>query len=314
MRDITHELTSAAKIYYDYLEANNLGLNQIALSGYEVGDCELALHLRAGLADMDMRLSAPLVLQCGEAMYEVGENAPLGLRFFDERQKILYLGVEERLDKSLKEAKKHKVPLILWSDLKFLVKNVEEFFDKHGERVGLPTRAPSVKYSSLDSESSPNEAQSSESRVHLSQEQARALEVVLSSPLSYVWGPPGTGKTQAVLFEALLCYIKEGKKVCVVASTNHALEQVLGTLIGQFDRLGFERRNILRLGTPSLKFLKSFGEVCDPSIFAKKGELGLFNYQDTLKSRLKEALAVGVTLDGFIKRYESLELKFSHIF
>ena len=128
--------------------------------------------------------------------------------------------------------KKNLKKLRLFSDLKFLVKNVEEFFENFGDRLKLPTYIESSVIPIIPT---------------LSDEQNQALKVVLSEPLSYVWGPPGTGKTQKVLFEAILHYMRQGKRVAVVTTTNNALEQVLITLIKQFDTLGLDRSSILRL-------------------------------------------------------------------
>lgn len=292
-------LAQGANSYYQYLEANDLGLDEMSINAYEILGEELILELKGRVFDMDLKISSALFLRVGEKLYPVGENENIESAFYDETSKKLSLSLMPDFVPFIQKAHRESLPLALFSDLKFLVSNVQTFFEKFGDRVALPTHIDSDRLEYIE---------------RLSEEQNEALKIVLQSPLSYVWGPPGTGKTQAVLFEALLYYIKQGKKVCVVATTNNALEQVLQTLIKQFDILGFERSIILRLGTPTLKFMNVFQEVCDPSFLMQKGATTLFNFQDNLKTRLKSALVIGVTLDGFIKRYESLELKFSHIF
>nr|QGT49936.1 hypothetical protein Helico4rc_0550 [uncultured Helicobacter sp.] len=292
-------LVQGADSYYQYLVANDLGLDEMGINAYEIKGEELILELKGRVFDMDLKISSALFLRVGEKLYPIGENENIESAFYDETSKKLYLSFTSDFAPLIQKAHKESLPLALFSDLKFLVSNVQTFFERFGDRVALPTH---IDFNEL------------EYIERLSEEQNEALKIVLQSPLSYVWGPPGTGKTQAVLFEALLYYIKQGKKVCVVATTNNALEQVLSTLIKQFDTLGFERSMILRLGTPTLKFMNAFSEVCDPSILMQKGAMTLFNFQNDLKTRLKSSLVVGVTLDGFIKRYESLELRFSHIF
>lgn len=292
-------LEDAAQQYYDYLLAHNKGLSEIHIARAEIKDDTLLLFLRSNVGDMNFKLNTELLLYVDEENYCVGEDGEIQLQFYDEQHKVLYLNVQPKALKILKTAMKAKKTLTLWSDLKFLVKNVKDFFHQHGRRVALPQAIINKEIPHIE---------------RLSLEQNQALNVVLTSALSYVWGPPGTGKTQAVLFEALLYYIKHGRRVAVIAATNHALEQVLSTLIKQFDILGMERKMIVRLGTPTLHFMNSFVEVCDPSILHKQSLSTLFNFQDTLKSRLEQAFVVGSTLDGFIKRYESLDLRFEHIF
>lgn len=147
----------------------------------------------------------------------------------------------------------------------------------------------------------------------LTSEQQQALNTIFANPFSYIWGAPGSGKTQAVLFEALLHYIYSGVRVCVLAPTNAALEQVLKALIKKFDALGLNREKLLRLGTPSNAFLEQFVEVCDPQFLQKKKTQSLFSAANP-KTRLKESLVIGMTMDGFIKRYKTLGVEFGHIF
>ncbi|WP_300449954.1 AAA domain-containing protein [uncultured Helicobacter sp.] len=308
MNDLKQILLSAAHIYYQYLSDNNLGLNEIAIKQFECRDDELILALKYSVGDMDLKLGGALLLQVGDRLYRIAEadspkESEVMLHFYDEKQRTLFLNVSEAMAKMLEKAQKAKIPLKLFSDLKFLVQNVADFFDKYGEKLRLP--------SSIVHNPTPHIPR-------LSEEQNIALSKVLNSPLSYVWGPPGTGKTQAVLFEALLYYIKQGKRVGVVATTNNALEQVLKALIKQFDNLGLARDMILRLGMPTLQYMSEYPQTCDPSLLQKRKKLDLFSFQestqDNIKIRLKNAFVVGVTLDGFISRYDKLDLHFSHIF
>lgn len=298
MSELKERLCNGAKAYYAYLLEHNLGLSEIPISSSALQESALVLSLRGNVADMDLKLSGTLILELDSTHYMVGEEQSIELQYYDERQKIVYLTLDSTLIQSVK---KNLKKLRLFSDLKFLVKNVEEFFENFGDRLRLPTILSA-------------HIESSATIPTLSGEQNQALKVVLSEPLSYVWGPPGSGKTQKVLFEALLHYMKQGKRVAVVTSTNNALEQVLITLIKRFDELGLDRSSILRLGTPTMSYMNAYWQTCDPSLLQQKGSTNLFNFQDTLKTRLKTACVVGVTLDGFIKRYESLELSFSHIF
>lgn len=297
--DIKHTLLNAAHIYYDYLCEHNLGLSEISIKHYQCANDELIIAFKSSVGDMDLKLSATLLLNIGDQFYSIAEEGEFKLAFYDEERKMLHIKLEDTSKALIVKSIKKSLPLRLFSDLKFLVQNVIDFFENYGDEVALCDGIAQKQIAFIDT---------------LSQEQNQALFSVLNHPLSYVWGPPGTGKTQAVLFQALLYYIKEGKRVAIIASTNNALEQVLKTLIAQFDTLGLERSMILRLGMPTLQYINAYPQTCDPSLFKQNKQTDLFSFQDTLKTRLKDALVVGVTLDGFIKRYESLELSFAHIF
>jgi len=98
---------------------------------------------------------------------------------------------------------------------------------------------------------------------HPSQEQLSAIDACFEQPLSYIWGAPGTGKTRFVLSYALLNYLKNDSKVLVLAPTNLALEQIFRGIIDVIERAKVDRRQLLRLGTPTKAFATDYGEVCE---------------------------------------------------
>ena len=116
--------------------------------------------------------------------------------------------------KILSKAQKNNIAFALFSDLKFLVKNVEDFFSKYGHKVTLPQVivANEVPYISA-----------------LSEEQNQALSMVLTNPLSYVWGPPGTGKTQTILniIANLIC---QNKSIAMLSNNNSATQNIFEKL------------------------------------------------------------------------------------
>lgn len=96
-----------------------------------------------------------------------------------------------------------------------------------------------------------------------SEEQRRALQELMTSPFSYVWGPPGTGKTQYVLSYAVMHYMRQDVPVLICAPTNNALEQMLRGIIAMTDQTeDIPRQWILRLGAPSVEFARQYPEVC----------------------------------------------------
>ncbi|PAF45052.1 AAA domain-containing protein [Helicobacter sp. 11S02596-1] len=283
-------LVRSSQIYYDFLEQNALGLEEIKIISFTLTPEEVHFSLRGKIFNPES-----LILKVGEEEFLIGQEG-LEQKYFDERSNVLCLFIDEAMHKKLKKTKKNDI--FLFSDLKFLVKNVEDYFSTT-PKIALPNRCVGVEpIISKDP----------------TLEQAEAIRAIFSHPATYVWGPPGSGKTQIVLFESLFSLIQAGKKVCVLAPTNNALEQVLKTLIKKFDTLGLNREKILRLGMPTSGFLNAYVEVCDPNVLKKVAPQSLFSFASGFKDRLKEALVVGMTMDGFIRKYKSLEVKFDHIF
>lgn len=325
---MNHEITktaliNATSIYYEYLQNHNLGCEQLQILGINIQEAIIKFFIKAKFVNTDS-----LMLDVCGRYTPLSEEVGFCVLFYDEKTGILAI---ECLDFALLEKiEKHKNDIKLFSDLKFLIRNLEMFFE-NAKSFALPTKNPPLNQNPLtqnplsptksNSSQSPSTAQNQHIEIdssftpkdYLNAEQKSALMCALSEPFSYIWGAPGSGKTQVVLFEALLYYIYNGLPVCVLAPTNSALEQVLIALISKFDTLGLNREKILRLGTPSNAFLEKYTEVCDPQVLQKKAKDSLFS-STTPKARLKEALLIGMTMDGFIKKNASLGIDFCHFF
>lgn len=182
----------------------------------------------------------------------------------------------------------------LYIDLKFLVKNVADFLDND-----ITLSFPDIS----NAKTAPIIPESANS------EQRVAIKGILDSNISYVWGVSGSGKTQVVLLNAIYSLIKDGKKVLVLAPTNSALEQIFASLVENFDRIRISREILLRLGMPSSEYLEKYFETCE----LKGDEANLYGMN--IKDKLKNAKIIGITLDGFIRRFSILSgLDFKHIF
>ena len=325
---MNHEITktaliNATSIYYEYLQNHNLGCEQLQILGINIQEAIIKFFIKAKFVNTDS-----LMLDVCGRYTPLSEEVGFCVLFYDEKTGILAI---ECLDFALLEKiEKHKNDIKLFSDLKFLIRNLEMFFE-NAKSFALPTKNPPLNQNPLTqnpfspTKSNPSQSPSTAQNQHieidssftpkdyLNAEQKSALMCALSEPFSYIWGAPGSGKTQVVLFEALLYYIYNGLPVCVLAPTNSALEQVLIALISKFDTLGLNREKILRLGTPSNAFLEKYTEVCDPQVLQKKAKDSLFS-STTPKARLKEALLIGMTMDGFIKKHSSLGIDFCHFF
>jgi AAA domain len=89
--------------------------------------------------------------------------------------------------------------------------------------------------------------------------QSKALRKALTESITYVWGPPGCGKTH-VLSEIVRSGYEAGKRILVCSNTNKAVDQVLYQLC---ENLGPQHRAmqegaIVRVGTIADRKLESY--------------------------------------------------------
>ncbi len=89
-------------------------------------------------------------------------------------------------------------------------------------------------------------------------DQIKAIECSLSQEVTFIWGPPGTGKTKtlSVILELL---VKSGKSVLLTSNTNLAVDEVLEKYLIESEKNEFKDENLLqidagkiiRLGSPA---------------------------------------------------------------
>jgi hypothetical protein len=101
-------------------------------------------------------------------------------------------------------------------------------------------------------------------------EQWVAIKSILYNDLSYIWGPPGTGKTKYVLAKAIHALTYQGQKALVLASTNLAVDNALRSILQFVPKDG-----VARLGIPSKSFFEEYPECCEQSAF--NSEIGELN-------------------------------------
>ena len=148
------------------------------------------------------------------------------------------------------------------SDIKFLTKRVGKWYENNGSDISIPTKFPSLKNNYLTIEYLEGKIPS--------ETQKLSIKNIFTNPFSYIWGAPGTGKTQFVLAYAVLHYLKNNKRVAILAPTNNAIEQVLRGVIKMTDEAGIDRSKIIRYGSPSRKFAEEFPEVCEEKSIQKQ--------------------------------------------
>jgi hypothetical protein len=106
-----------------------------------------------------------------------------------------------------------------------------------------------------------------------------AIQMALTTPLCYIWGAPGTGKTQLVLANLVIQYVLNNKRCAILAPTNTALEQVLRGVLRMSDAAGIPREKFLRLGHTSKAFAEQYPQVCENS--------GIVNQRQQIDKQIK---------------------------
>jgi superfamily I DNA and/or RNA helicase len=83
----------------------------------------------------------------------------------------------------------------------------------------------------------------------LNESQIRAYEKALSAAVTWIWGPPGCGKTK-ILGEIVRSAFEDGRRVLVCSNTNKAVDQVLYRICEALgtEHKAMEEGRVLRLG------------------------------------------------------------------
>ena len=165
----------------------------------------------------------------------------------------------------------------VFSDMKWLISRTTDFMTAFGNRVKFPpvplSYTPSILLTGMK----------------MSDEQKDAVIMAMSEPLSYVWGVPGSGKTQSVLAASIGECVRRGERVAVIAPTNLALEQVLRGLlrafrdIPQFHDIINPSRDIVRIGIPTSEFATEYPDICEESGVRRQliDKIQMFNHVNT---------------------------------
>lgn len=184
---------------------------------------------------------------------------------YDEESRTLLAYPSDSLMKIINDHEDQDIKVIV--DMKWLIKLTQEFFEKFGNNIGYPKYIPHFVA---------GEDYDFPKNLPPTEEQRRAVDVVLNNKLSYIWGAPGTGKTQYVLATSIIAYIKQGKRVAIIAPTNNSVEQVLrGVLkvIEQDDPGHYyidPKKDIIRMGSATHEFIRDYGDLCEDRTITHK--------------------------------------------
>lgn len=248
--EIRDTCIESAETYLNFMENND--------KGYEEVDVSDKVNEESSTAIVKLRLSKRLFDIETIAFKDLRNNniydtSEIKVVEYDSDTNLLIVRPEQDIRSVFLNLRHQDIKVI--SDLKFLVKNLKLWYELNGKNIKLPTKISKLKDSSKEIKFlealSPSETQK------------ESIKNIFENPFSYVWGAPGTGKTQFVLAYSALHYVANDLRIGIFASTNNALEQVLRGVLKMTDKSGIERNKILRLGNPTRKFAEEYPEVCE---------------------------------------------------
>lgn len=235
---LQQDAVRSAEIYLNYLNAHKTeGKGMFSAQVRSVQgtllDTDLVLNL-----DRRMRSADGMMIRIGGTVYENTEGATYFFVQSHDKRKVVISPMPE-LAEHIDAALAANEQIYVEVDLTFLVKRVKNWYEKHGDEVTIPSAIPGC---SLDTNNP----------IALSADQTDCAVKAMTSPLSYIWGAPGTGKTKHVLASCIYSYIMAGKKVLLLAPTNTALDQSLSGLLQALSRKASFTPDgkVYRLGVP----------------------------------------------------------------
>lgn len=237
----------ASKEYYEYLTDNQKGIAENKVKAIYKDGLNFELRLYYPLKNFE-----DTQIKIHNKIYTEAQIKPISYC-----EDTLTLTVKPININEFKNVKPSDVSVI--SDLRFLVKRIELWYKKYGDLIKLPSIKPNISLPKNEN-----------LILKPSEEQKNVIDTVLSNPFVYVWGAPGTGKTQFVLARCILAYIKENKRVIITAPTNQAVEQILYGVIPILKEAGVCLKRLLRLGVPSKDFSYKYPDICEDFRLAKE--------------------------------------------
>lgn len=121
--------------------------------------------------------------------------------------------------------------------------------------------------------------------------QCEAVAMSQVQPVTFIWGPPGTGKT-STLGPVMAGYLTQRKRVLFVSNTNRAVDVGLTSVLSRTD----DASRIYRLGDPAMDDPRidahRFDDIAESAREALRSEILLAATDETETERLIDRLAV----------------------
>ena len=165
---------------------------------------------------------------------------------FRSGHRSIWIEVNEPFLEEFKSLTPKRLEIV--SDMKFLIETLGKFYASR--KLNLlpipPCKLPDLPQDLIEP---------------MSDEQREAYHGVFANPVSYVWGAPGTGKTNMVLSRCILRYVMNSERIFLLAPTNNAIEQVLRGILPVMENAGIDLHTVYRLGIATEEFRMQYPEV-----------------------------------------------------
>ena len=267
LRDIS---IKSCKAYYRYVKDSGMGRDEIKTTYKYPKDGILSLKLSGKLYNID-----GLMLCIDGKDYR---DPDVKIQSYNEISNQLVVSISYKVLNILSDMFKHDIKVV--TDLSWLILSAKNYYESYGDRIRYPERTPC--FHKRDCTFSDG--------YRLLPDQENAIRIALNSKLSYVWGAPGTGKTQCVLTTCVMSYIMKGKRVAIIAPTNNALDHVLKGVLREigdnYRSTAIKPENdVIRLGTATSEFFKEYPQVCTSNTVSKELSFKKYTLEDLCNTR-----------------------------
>ncbi len=137
------------------------------------------------------------------------------------------------------------------------------------------------------------------SPINYNEHQLRAVGQVLTNTVSFIWGPPGTGKTQT-LGITVAALVEAGESVLVVAHSNVAVDVAMLSVAKNLQRSPiYQTGKILRYGVTYLSELDKFPQLHVRGVVRQKNPRlidKIERLEDEKRTLIKQSRAESLTL------------------